>query len=134
MSLNQIVLQGRACANPELRYTQNQKPVATFTLAVDRDYAPTGESKETDFVPIVAWNRTAEFCDQYILKGTLVVVTGRLQIRQWTDKDGNKRTTAEVVADHIYFGESKKSEQKPVNVTVSSFDELGEDESGQLPF
>ena len=140
MSLNQIVLQGRACGNPEIRYTQSQKPVATFVLAVDRDYAPAGEKRETDFITIVAWNKTAEFCDQYVIKGMAFVVTGRLQMQQWEDKHGNKRTSAEVVADRVYFGESKRQEQKPeykpagkpVDVDASGFQELAED--GDLPF
>ena len=131
MSLNQIVLQGRACGNPELRYTQSQKPVATFTLAVDRDYVPAGEKREADFVTIVAWNKTAEFCDQYVIKGTAVIVTGRLQMRQWEDKQGNKRTSAEVVADHVYFGESKKKDSAPEQ--AKGFQDIDE-EDGRLPF
>ena len=132
MSLNQIVLQGRACGNPEIRYTQSQKPVATFTLAVDRDYVPAGEKREADFISIVAWNKTAEFCDQYIVKGTAVLVTGRLQMRQWTDRDNNKRTSAEVVADHVYFGESKRSEAK-AETPAGKLEEIDE-EDGRLPF
>lgn len=133
--LNQIVLMGRLCKSPELRYTQTQKPVATFTIAVDRDYNPTGE-KEADFPQIVAWNKTAEFVSQYITKGSMVIVTGRLQSREWTDKNDNKRVSWEVVADHVYFGESKKN-TKPVDVSYgepqSSFSELA-DTDGDLPF
>lgn len=131
--LNSVILQGRLTKDPELRYTQTQKPVATFTLAVDRDYNPTGE-KETDFPQIVAWNKTAEFVHQYITKGSMVIVTGRLQSREWTDKNDNKRREWEVIADHVYFGESKKN-AKPVDVNApqSSFSELA-DTDGDLPF
>ena len=131
--LNSVIMQGRLTKDPELRYTQTQKPVATFTLAVDRDYNPTGE-KETDFPQIVAWNKTAEFVSQYITKGSMVIVTGRLQSREWTDKNDNKRVSWEVVADHVYFGESKKN-SKPVDVDApqSSFSELA-DTDGDLPF
>lgn len=131
--LNSVTLAGRLTKDPELRYTQSQKPVATFTIAVDRDYNPTGE-KETDFPQIVAWNKTAEFVHQYITKGSMVIVTGRLQSREWTDKNDTKRVSWEVVADHVYFGESKKN-TKPVDVEApqSSFSELA-DTDGDLPF
>ena len=109
--LNHIVLMGRLTRDPELRRTGSGIAVASFTLAVDRDYAAQGAEKETDFVDIVAWRNTAEFVSRYFTKGRMAVVTGRLQIRNWTDKDGNKRRTAEVVADNVYFGESKRTEQ-----------------------
>ena len=106
--LNHIVLMGRLTRDPELRRTGSGVAVASFTLAVDRDYAAQGAEKETDFVDIVAWRNTAEFVSRYFTKGRMAVVTGRLQIRNWTDKDGNKRRSAEVVADNVYFGDSKR--------------------------
>ena len=106
--LNQIVLMGRLTRDPELRRTGSGVAVASFTLAVDRDYAAQGAEKETDFVDIVAWRGTAEFVSKYFTKGRMAVVTGRLQIRNWQDKEGNKRRSAEVVADNVYFGDSKR--------------------------
>ena len=101
--LNHIVLMGRLTRDPELRRTGSGVAVASFTLAVDRDYAAQGAEKETDFVDIVAWRNTAEFVSKYFTKGRMAVVTGRLQIRNWQDKEGNKRRSAEVVADNVYF-------------------------------
>ena len=106
--LNHIVLMGRLTRDPELRRTGSGVAVASFTLAVDRDYAVQGAEKETDFVDIVAWRNTAEFVSKYFTKGRMAVVSGRLQIRNWQDKEGNKRRSAEVVADNVYFGDSKR--------------------------
>ena len=107
--LNHIVLMGRLTRDPELRRTGSGVAVATFTLAVDRDFAnsATGE-RETDFIDIVAWRNTAEFVSKYFAKGRMAVVSGRLQIRNWTDKEGNKRRSAEVITDNVYFGDSKR--------------------------
>lgn len=108
--LNHIVLMGRLTRDPELRRTNSGIAVATFSLAVDRDFGgnrETGE-KETDFIDIVAWRNTAEFVSKYFSKGRMAVVSGRLQIRNWNDKEGNKRRSAEVVADNVYFGDSKR--------------------------
>lgn len=105
--LNHIVIMGRLTRDPELRYTQSQTPVASFSLAVDRDFGR-GEEKQTDFIDVVAWRHTGEFVSKYFTKGSMAVVSGRLQIRDWTDRDGGKRRSAEVVADNIYFGESKR--------------------------
>ena len=107
--LNQIVIMGRLTRDPELRRTGSGIAVTSFTLAVDRDFSgkDSGE-KETDFIDCVAWRQTGEFVSKYFSKGRMAVVTGRLQIRGWTDKDGNKRRTAEVIADSVYFGDSKK--------------------------
>lgn len=107
--LNRIILMGRLTRDPELRHTQSGTPVASFSLAVERDFKDkqTGE-KVTDFIDIVAWRSTAEFVSKYFTKGRMAVVEGRLQIRDWTDKDGGKRRSAEVVADNVYFGDSKK--------------------------
>ena len=112
--LNHIVIMGRLTRDPELRRTGSGIAVASFTVAVDRDYAAQGQEKETDFIDCVAWRHTGEFVSKYFTKGSMIVVSGRLQIRGWTDKDGNKRRSAEVVADNCYFGESKgRSEGRP---------------------
>lgn len=104
--LNHITIMGRLTRDPELRRTGNGTSVASFTVAVDRDFAQDGK-KETDFIDCVAWRQTGEFVCKYFRKGSMIVVKGRLQIRSWTDKEGNKRKTAEVVADNCYFGSSK---------------------------
>lgn len=110
--LNHITLMGRLTRDPELRYTQSSTAVASFTLAVDRDFGGRdGGEKQTDFIDIVAWRQTAEFVSKYFVKGAMAVVSGRLQIRDWQDKEGNKRRSAEVVAENVYFGESKKSRE-----------------------
>ena len=107
--LNHITIMGRLTRDPELRRTGSGTAVASFTLAVDRDFAPRdGGERETDFIDCVAWRQTGEFVSKYFTKGRMAVVSGRLQIRSWTDKDGNKRRTAEVVADNVYFGDSKR--------------------------
>ena len=105
--LNHIVIMGRLTRDPELRHTGSGTAVASFTLAVDRDFGGQDGQKETDFIDIVAWRNTAEFVSKYFTKGRMAVVSGRLQIRGWTDNDGNKRKNAEIVADNVYFGESK---------------------------
>ena len=109
--LNHIDLMGRLTRDPELRYTQSQTPVASFTIAVDRDYSGQGQEKQTDFIDCVAWRGTGEFVSKYFRKGSMIVVSGRLQLRDWQDRDGNKRRSAEVVADSVYFGESKREVQ-----------------------
>ena len=107
--LNHITIMGRLTRDPELRYTQSQTPVASFTLAVDRDFGSRdGGEKQTDFIDCVAWRQTAEFVSKYFTKGRMAVVSGRLQIRDWTDREGGKRRSAEVVVDNIYFGESRR--------------------------
>lgn len=107
--LNKVFIMGRLTRDPELRCTQTGTPVASFSLAVDRDFKDksTGE-RTTDFIDVVAWRQTGEFVSRYFTKGRMAVVEGRLQIRDWTDKDGNKRRTAEVVADQVYFGDTKR--------------------------
>ena len=111
--LNHIVLMGRLTRDPELRYTQSQLPVATFRIAVDRDFGGRdGAERQADFIDIVAWRSTAEFVSKYFMKGSMAVVSGRLQIRDWQDRDGNKRRSAEVVADNVYFGESRRSREE----------------------
>ena len=107
--LNHITIMGRLTRDPELRRTGSGVAVASFTLAVDRDFGGRdGGERETDFIDCVAWRQTGEFVSKYFTKGRMAVVSGRLQIRGWTDKDGNKRRTAEVVADNVYFGDSKR--------------------------
>ena len=131
--LNHITIMGRLTRDPELRYTQAQTPVASFTLAVDRDYKQNGADRETDFIDVVAWRQTGEFVSKYFTKGSMAVVSGRLQMRDWTDRDGNRRKSAEVVADNVYFGESKGTSEKPGKNGVSVFAEL-EDDDSNLPF
>lgn len=139
MSLNRICLMGRLTRDPELRRTGNGTAVTSFTIAVDRDFKPQNGEKETDFIDIVAWRNTAEFASKYFSKGRMAVVTGRLQLRDWTDKEGNKRRTAEVVADTVYFGDSKRQEgndspqaENAAEGTYGGFAEAEDD--GDLPF
>ena len=109
--LNYIVIMGRLARDPELRRTGSGIAVTSFRLAVDRDFAPKdGGERETDWIDCVAWRQTGEFVSKYFTKGRMAVVSGRLQIRNWTDKDGNKRSSAEVVADNVYFGDSKRDD------------------------
>lgn len=153
--LNHIVIMGRLTRDPELRYTQSQVSVASFTVAVDRDFGGRdGGEKQTDFINCVAWRQTADFVSKYFHKGSMAVVSGRLQIRSYQDREGNNRTAAEVVADNIYFGESRRdsdnrsndggystgsygnnSYEKPRAAAPKPgpFTELSDDE-GELPF
>lgn len=132
--LNHIVLTGRIVRDPELRYTQSQKPVASFSVACERDFAAAGEKRETDFIDIVAWNNTANFVHDYFKKGNMIIVSGRLQSRDWTDKDGNKRRAWEIIADRVYFGEAKARDTAPeaFDASASKFEELADD--GDLPY
>lgn len=146
--LNHIVIMGRLVRDPELRYTQSQTPVASFTLAVDRDFGGRDrQERQTDFIDCVAWRQTAEFVSKYFSKGSMAVVAGRLQLRDWTDKDGNKRRNAEIVVENIYFGDSKRrdgestSSSSPFDYSTASqeppvfepvYQELEDD--GELPF
>lgn len=132
MALNHIVLMGRLTRGPELRQTQTGT-AASFSLAVDRDFAPRdGGERQTDFIDVVAWRQTAEFVARNFTKGQLAAVSGRLQIRDWTDRDGGKRRSAEVIADRVYFCGDKRSGTAPD--TKSAFSELGEADDGLLPF
>ena len=111
--LNHIVVMGRLTRDPELRYTQSQLPVTSFSVACDRDFGGRdGGERQTDFIDVVAWRSTAEFVSKYFTKGSMAVVSGRLQIRDWTDREGNKRRSAEIVADNVYFGESKRAREE----------------------
>ena len=108
--LNHIVIMGRLTHDPELRYTQSQVPVASFAVAVDRDYSGgNGQQRETDFIDCVAWRGTGEFVSKYFTKGSMIVVSGRLQSRKWQDNKGNNRVSWEINADSVYFGESKRN-------------------------
>ena len=148
--LNKIILMGRLTRDPELRRTQSGTAVTSFSLAVDRDFKSQGGEKETDFIDIVAWRNTAEFVSKYFTKGRMAVVEGRLQIRDWTDRDGGKRRSAEVIADNVYFGDSRReggsdygsapAYSAPSGYAPSAsmgghsdFAEIGE-EDGELPF
>ena len=149
--LNRIVLMGRLTRDPELRRTQSGTAVTSFSIACDRDFKSQSGEKETDFIDIVAWRGTAEFVSKYFTKGRMAVVEGRLQIRDWTDNNGGKRRSAEVVADNIYFGDSKRDSAPgdygappaygaPIGrgtpapmESRSDFAEIGE-EDGELPF
>ena len=139
--LNKIIIMGRLTRDPELRRTGSGTSVTSFSLACDRDFKSQSGEKETDFIEVVAWKNTAEFVSKSFSKGRMAVVEGRLQIRDWTDKDGNKRTTAEVVADNVYFADSKRSpdsgEVPSYSDTPSGmmpdFSEIGE-EDGEIPF
>lgn len=111
--MNVVCLLGRLTADPELKRTQNGFPVVSFSLAVDRAYAPKGQDRQTDFINIVAWRSTAEFVSKYFRKGQRMALQGSLQARQYTDRDGNKRTAYEVVADNVFFAESKSGGAAP---------------------
>lgn len=140
--LNRIIIMGRLTRDVELRRTASGTPVASFSLAVDRDFKSQSGERETDFIDVVTWRSTAEFAAKYFSKGRMAVVEGRLQIRDWTDRDGNKRRNAEVLADNMYFGDSPKdngasggykSAGKPVSVDAEDFAEI-EDDDDSLPF
>ncbi len=130
--LNKIFIMGRLTRDPELRRTQGGNAVTSFALAVDRDFKSADGTKETDFIDVVAWRSTAEFVSKYFSKGRMAIVEGRLQMRDWTDKEGNKRRSAELVADNIYFGDSKR-EDAPAGNSAPTFEEIEED-GGDLPF
>ena len=142
--LNHIVIMGRLTRDPELRRTGSGIAVASFRVAVDRDFAPKdGGERKADFIDCVAWRQTGEFISKYFTKGRMIVVDGRLEMRDWTDKDGNKRTSAEVVVANAYFGDSKRDGDNgsyggntyatPASVPASDFAML-DDDYAQLPF
>lgn len=140
--LNKIFVMGRLTRDPELRRTNSGTAVTSFTLAVDRDFKNADGTKETDFIDVVAWRGTAEFTAKYFTKGRMAVVEGRLQMREWQDKDGHKRRNAEVIADNVYFGDSRsdnasgghQAAKSPVNVDAEDFDEVEDDMDDSLPF
>ena len=129
--LNRIVVMGRCGKDPEIRMTQKGTAVASVTLAVDRDYSA-DQNKETDWIDVVAFGKTAEFVEKYFSKGQMAVVSGRLQIRNWEDKEGNKRRSAEILADRVYFGEGKKDRAETYE-PKGEFNEITDDDPN-LPF
>lgn len=139
--LNKIILMGRLGRDPEVRYTQSGTPMASFSLAVDRDFVDQATGRRpTDWIEVAAWNAKAKFVQQYFRKGQLAVVEGRLQIRDWTDKEGAKRRTAEVVADQIYFAGAKTAPPSEGNADERSLpappaqEFMEQDDEGELPF
>ena len=132
--LNKIIIMGRLVRDPELRRTQGGTAVVSFRLAVDRDYKTEDGSKQADFFDVVAWRATAEFVSKYFTKGRMAVVDGRLQSRPRTDKDGNKRVAIEIVAESVYFGDSKRSESDAPAAPSGEFQEIPDEEKGELPF
>ena len=132
--LSKVIIMGRLTRDPELRRTQSGTAVTSFTLAVDRDFKSQSGEKETDFIDVVAWRNTGEFAAKYLSKGRMVAVEGRIQVRDWQDKDGNRRKSVEVVADNVYFGDSKRDSKPQESRTVDEpeFDEIEDD--GDLPF
>lgn len=136
--LNRCIIMGRLTRDPELRRTQSGKAVTSVTLAVDRDFNGQNGEKETDFIDIVAWGNTAEFLCNYFSKGRMAVAEGRLQIRDWTDKDGNKRRNAEIIVSNVYFGDRRETTKQEQNLNqlaeaVAGFAEI-DPADGQLPF
>lgn len=140
--LNQVSIMGRLTRAPELRHTQAGMPVAAFTLAVERDFKDGNGDKQTDFIDIVAWRKTGEFVSKYFTKGQMAAVSGRLQIREWTDREGSKRRSAEVIADHVYFAESKRSRENIQDDSTQGYDSDAQrlsdippyENDGELPF
>ena len=133
--LNRIIIMGRLTAAPELKTTQSGLSVVSFTVACERDYSGQGQEKQTDFIDCTAWRQTGEFVSKYFRKGSMIVVSGRLQSRKWEDRDGNKRTSWEIQADSVYFGESRRDDapqsesrgsaaSRPVSVTPPEFHEM----------
>lgn len=138
--LNVVTIAGRLVRDPELRHTQAGKSVCSFTLAVERDFKNTNGEKEVDFIDCVSWNNAADFVSRYAEKGRLLIVYGRLQIREWTDKDGNKRRNAEIIVSNVYFGDrretTKQEQEQNLNQLAEKIDGFVEidPEDGQLPF
>lgn len=137
--LNHITIMGRLTKDVELRRTTSGVAVANFTVAVDRDFKNDAGERETDYIDVVAWRGTAEFAEKFLSKGRMVAISGRLQIRKYIDKDGNKRNAAEVVAESIYFADSKKDAQSATNAPTAQpqmapIVPLGDDDDGGLPF
>jgi single-strand DNA-binding protein len=132
--LNNVIIMGRLTRDPELRRTQGGTTVTSFTMAVDRDFKSQSGEKETDFIDVVAWRNTGEFAAKYLAKGRMAAVEGRIQVRDWQDKDGNRRKSVEVVADNVYFADSKRDSKPQESRTVDDqeFDEIEDD--GDLPF
>lgn len=133
--LNKVFMQGRLVADPELRHTPNGVAVASFRIAVDRDFKDKSGERQADFVNVIAWRATGEFVSKFFSKGRMAIVEGKLQSRNYEDKDGNKRYALEVVADNVYFGDSKKDQaaEKEPEFQPPQFTEY-QDDDGDLPF
>ena len=135
--LNKCVFMGRMTRDPELRSTGSGKSVTSFTIACERDMKDKDGSRATDFIDCVAWGPTAEFAAKYFGKGRMAIIDGRIQVRDWTDKDGKKRKAVEVLADHVYFGESKPKDEYAAPAYTAQgngFQEIEDEEPGNLPF
>lgn len=137
--LNRIVIAGRLTNDPEIRRTTTGTPVTSFTIACDRDFKDKSGSKETDFIDVTAWRNTAEFVGKYFSKGKMAIVEGRLQLRDWVDKDGNKRRNAEVLAENVYFGDNKREGTQSDNLAdlekrIESTDFSTVEDDSELPF
>lgn len=131
--LNRVTIAGRMARDPELRHTNTGTAVTSFTLAVDRDFKDQSGERLTDWIDCVAWKSTAEFLCNYTQKGSLVIVDGRLQVRDWTDNNGNKRRSVEVIADNVYFGERKR-EEPSYTPPAEQLEEMADEDSPDLPF
>lgn len=134
--LNKAIIQGRLVRNPELRYTQSNTAVASFTLAVERNFTQKGQDKQTDFLDIVVWGKTAEFVNNYFTKGMMAIAVGSIQTRKWEDRNGNKRVNVEIIASEVNFGESRKTQQNdtdPDDLSDDGFTEVSDDD-GDVPF
>lgn len=130
--LNSVIIMGRLTRDPELRRTQGGTAVTSFAMAVDRDFKSQSGEKETDFIDVVAWRNTGEFAAKYLAKGRMAAVEGRIQVRDWQDKDGNRRKSVEVVADNVYFADSKRDSKPQESRDDQEFDEIEDD--GDFPF
>ncbi len=131
--LNNVIVMGRLTHDPEVRYTKSNVPVVSFNIACQRDYGSDGQPK-TDFIKCEAWRSTAEFVGKYFSVGSMIVVTGRIQNDEWEDENGNRRVTTKVNADRVYFGESKRGEAKPHNISAADFEDLDNEDDGTFPF
>lgn len=126
--LNKVMIMGRLTRDPEMRRTQSGHKTASFSVAVDRDYAPQGSERKTDFIQCVAWNGTAEFIEKYFKKGAMIVVSGRITVDQWTDSDGTRRSRTEISAEQVYFGDSKKTDKPEGEYAPREFEEVDDDD------
>lgn len=132
--LNRVILMGRLTADPELRQTQSGLSVLSFSIAVERDFTPKGEEKQVDFINLVAWRHTAEFISKYFSKGKMIAVDGRLQVRNYTDSNGNNRTIAEVLIDKAYFAGGDNNANKRQSITIDDVGDFEEIDDEDLPF
>lgn len=131
--LNRVILMGRLTKDPELRYTPNNIPVCSYTIAVERNYARPGEQRQADFIPIVSWRSNAEFVSKYFNKGKMIVVSGRLQVRTWDDQDGKRHYITEVIADETYFADSKRDSDSDNRMNTVFNDNRSSDIEGFMP-